>query len=153
MKFFIGLVIGGIIFVIGVGLWVIGSPQQERARRFDELRIGHLQQIQYQIFTYYQYKQRLPDVLSDLNVQSNGFELPHDPQTGKEYEYSKKTDTDFELCGVFSASQNENSQYYPKFMPLPPMPTNVDYNWKHEKGHVCFNRTIDKDFLQKTPLK
>ena len=148
MKAFFAIVIIIIFTATIVGLWFVGSPAGERARRFDTVRLNHLQMIQSEIIGYWQAKQKLPETLADLNDPLRGFRVPDDPETGKAFEYEKKSDLTFALCAVFAeASDVSNVPGYPKPVPLdwrgPFMGMEA---WDHGQGRVCFERTIDKDF-------
>lgn len=82
MKLFTrGMVALGIIAIIA-GFFVAGSPQMERLRQFDDQRVGHLQQIQWEIVNYWQAKEKLPTSLADLNDPLRSFTTPQDPEVG-----------------------------------------------------------------------
>ena len=68
------------------GFVVAGSPFAERARRFDERRVGNLQELQWQVVNYWQRKESLPSALDDLRDPIFGFVAPADPETGASYE-------------------------------------------------------------------
>lgn len=126
MKIFIYVVIILVTIVIIAGFFVVGSPQTERMRRFDERRVQDLQSIQYQIINYWTSKSILPIQLSQLNDSISGFTIPKDPVSGIDYAYRVKNSAtlEFELCANFETiSLNEN--------------------WQHDKGRQCFERKID----------
>lgn len=152
MKYFIISIIAVIALAVIVGFFVIGSPKQERLRRFDERRISDLQTIQWQIINYWQNKNNLPQSLSDLNDNISGFRVPVDPEIGTVYEYVARGPLQFSLCATFAAeTQKQGSlqsgvsvipEYQPGFSP--------EY-WNHGAGRTCFDRAIDKDFYKKKP--
>jgi len=130
------------VATIVAGFVMFGTPQAARQYRFDEQRINDLQNIQYQITNYWQYKQSLPNSLSDLNNALNGYQVPTDPQTGQPYEYTRYSPLDFGLCSTFSRGTYSTATV-PEYAALgTPSGRNAD-NWAHSAGHTCFSRSID----------
>jgi hypothetical protein len=130
-----------ILAVLVASFAIVGLPQDQRAARFDEQRINDLSNIQYNVISYYQHKGEVPASLEDLDDSLSYSSVPTDPQTHAEYQYQKISTTSFKLCASFGTSYME--------------PGNVtdSYNkgalssvWTHDKGTVCFARTIDPDF-------
>jgi len=159
----------GIIFVIVaivIGFIAVGSPAKQRALRFDSQRINDLGNIQSQIVNYWMQKEKLPVALDDLNDTISGFIVPTDPETKSAYEYSIKavsgTKTipggfSFELCAVFGESSQDTKGrgvysggvYMNGYdLSYPSIVGGIENVWNHDKGHVCFDRTIDPDKYQ-----
>lgn len=111
------------VLVVWFAFSVMGSPSKQRLLRFDERRLGDLQSIQWQVISYFQTKQKLPNNLKEVNDPLSGSTLPVDPEfeKGINYEYRlitqyddtlyKKAKTDeakkllqpsFELCATFA---------------------------------------------------
>ncbi len=150
MKYFIYTVIVIVGIAIVAGFFMIGSPGQERARRFDAQRVQDLQTIQWQIGDFYHAKNRLPQTLSELNDSFRGIIIPKDPENGNDYEYHVKVPTSFTLCTTFNLpSVQENINSLPKAVPDTFFVG--DQTWNHGAELTCFDRTIDKDFFK--PLK
>ncbi|HEX9608683.1 MAG TPA: DUF5671 domain-containing protein [Candidatus Paceibacterota bacterium] len=133
--------------VVG-GFFILGSPQANRLLRIDAEKIGGLQSIQWQMVSFWQQKERLPENLAELEDPLVGFILPNDPQTGASYEYQATGARSFELCAVF----NRESRNLEVPLARPALPdTSVIYpgfdeaNWEHGVGRVCFERTIDPE--------
>ena len=152
MKVFLTGIISVVVIVIGIGLFLSGSPAVERVRRFDDLRVQHLISLQSDIITFWQAKVSLPDKLNELNDPIRGVVLPTDPQTGTVYEYEKKGDRQFTLCAIFGAENHRQNSFGSEFMPSPKMnypagPFMKGQTWEHSAGRVCFERTIDPDFF------
>jgi hypothetical protein len=126
------------------GFLIIGSPQSQRAYRIDEQRVSDLQSIQSQITYFYQQKRLLPTSLSQLQDPVLGFSIPTDPQTQAAYEYEKTADLAFRLCATFSAQSYD--QYGSPQPVAPRIYGNVQDNWQHAAGRVCFERMLDPDF-------
>jgi len=132
-----------IVLVAVVGaFFIVGSPQSARLLQFDEQKISDLQQIQSQIIYYWQRKQVLPNSLEDLNDPLSSYIITTiDPQTNQRYEYRVYEDIatpTFELCATFN-KESKDSETYRK--------ADIDINsdWYHFSGRVCFTRTIDKE--------
>ncbi len=141
MKIFIYTIIILVAIVVIAGFFVVGSPQQERLRRFDERRTQDLQNIQYQIINYWTSKSMLPIALSNLNDSISGFIVPKDPVTGLDYVYRIKNSGQliFELCANFETSNSNNEINIVKAPSL----YSIRENWQHDKGARCFERKID----------
>jgi len=141
----------GLLAILSVvsGFFIVGTPQHARLVRLDVQKINDLQSIQSQIVSYYQYKQKLPQTLSDLGDSVGYFGLPMDPQTGASYEYdgtihvAAGANPMFSLCANFNLSGDSDN--YSRGVTYPTMPIGVRSfdNWQHAAGHVCFDRTID----------
>jgi hypothetical protein len=159
MKYFSIAIICIITGVVVLTLFIVGSPVEVRMRQLDTQRVSDLGAIQYQLIYYWQTKEMLPEKLSDLTDTISGFRAPRDPEFGTDYEYEKKADTSFVICGKFSRASSEvdkvTTPYYPMSTPLSPsiLPSpdfikggvDTQWNWAHGVGRSCFERTIDKD--------
>lgn len=148
-------VLGGVaVAVVAVsvifGFFVVGSPQAERVRRFDERRANDLQSIQWEVINYWQKKNRLPVALADLRDDIRGFVPPQDPETAMDYEYAASGEQSFSLCAVFSMA-NDSVQGSTK--PVPAVRGIEGDLWMHGAGRTCFERTIDPDLYPPVPIK
>jgi hypothetical protein len=132
-KYELAVSIVVIISLIG-GFFLMGTPSSQRALRDDLVRTGDLSTIQYEITSYWQHKQKLPESLNELNDSISGYKVPVDPSTGVAYEYQKVSATSFKLCATFAHKSGENKPEFSRAF---------DENWSHEKGYTCFDRTID----------
>lgn len=161
-----------IIFFFGLIIWsfsVMGSPAKQRAWRLDERRVSDLQNIQYQVISYWQQKEKLPESLVILSNSISGSSIPVDPEfeKGKTYEYIPSITKDslsFELCATFAADMPKGWQENNYGGPIPmyavktdeavssyPYPSGVNDSWDHKIGRTCFTRMIDKDIYP--PIK
>lgn len=142
-----------VLAALAGGFFIVGSPAQQRERRFDERRVSDLQSIQSAIiYEYYQNKQKLPVRLDDLKNDITGFTPPVDPQTGRSYEYRVTGTLSFELCADFKASSQDGGTVGRGKYPEPAIERGPflqgQQNWQHGSGQVCFSRTIDPDFFK-----
>ena len=117
-----------------LGFFIIGSPAEQRDRRFDEERASDLQVLQSQIINYWIQKEALPAELDNLKDSISGFAPPEDPATDLPYEYYVTGDLSFELCATFKTSSYESSRK----------------SWEYEAERTCFERTIDPDLYKET---
>jgi hypothetical protein len=157
----IGVSILAVVSIIA-GFFIVGTPQQARLYRFDDQKVSDLQNIQYQVVSYYQQKQKLPATLADLADPISNTNTPTDPQSGAQYEYAAAPSVlppdpitgkpypapapQFELCAQFNKPTRTNRGLQNE-VSSPVMPTSYGLkgsdNWQHAGGKVCFDRTID----------
>jgi len=147
MNAFSWVIVAVVVVAVLWGFAVIGSPFQQRDKRFDEKRVQDLSMIQNYITNYWQNKERLPAELGDLEDPLLGVILPFDPETGESYEYRVIGDLTFELCATFKTAEERNGQGAIPAVKYP-SPRIQDYNWQHGIGRICFERTIDPDFYK-----
>ncbi len=124
------------------GFFIVGTPADQRNRRFDEQRVQELQTLQSEIINYWTKKEMLPENLGVLQDDISGFVVPKDPGTKMSYEYKIIDPLKFELCatfakpsefkGVLTSGEKYTSSY-----------DSFQQNWDHEVGRTCFSRTID----------
>jgi hypothetical protein len=139
----------GVLVVITIlsGFFIIGAPGEVRLYRFDDQKITDLQNIQYQITSYWQTEGRLPMRLLDLNDSIQGITVPVDSQTGTPYQYATTSAVSFRLCAVFNADTQSNSPTMNSYALAIPTGTgsnnSASETWYHAAGKVCFARTID----------
>lgn len=130
------------------GFFLIGTPAEQRQRRFDEQRISDLQTIQSQIINYWIKKEVLPRKLDDLNDSISGFFVPTDPETKASYVYKVTAPLSFELCATFKTS-SKDSTFRGEVVPMYPYYyDSFQQNWEHETGEICFERTIDPELYK-----
>ncbi|HAT03446.1 MAG TPA: hypothetical protein DCS29_01555 [Candidatus Magasanikbacteria bacterium] len=140
------IVLGSII----AGFFIIGTPTDQRARRFDDERVQDLQMIQSEIVNYWVQKRELPVQLSELNNSITGFIAPLDPKTNEQYEYLIANELSFELCVVF---ERVNKDITPAGLYFGSPYDSYNQNWSHDAGRVCFSRTIDPELYPEDVTK
>lgn len=135
--------------VVFSGFFIVGSPRDARLARFDTQKVNDLQNIQWQIVSYWQAKEKLPANLAELADPLSYSNLPTDPQTKAAYEYIMKDKTSFQLCASFNSVSRKTMESIE-----PSSPVSLSYReakdgtvekWHHEAGRVCFDRTIDPE--------
>lgn len=154
-----------LVLVFGLIVWsfiVIGSPKTQRALRFDDRRVQDLQSIQWQVISYWQQKEKLPEALTELNNPISGTVIPIDPEMDKglTYEYKKTGTLSFELCATFNLpmpkgwieTSGGGIAYPARDVAVSyPYPGGANDSWDHQAGRTCFSRTIDKDLYPPYP--
>jgi hypothetical protein len=135
------------IMTIIAGFLIIGSPKHIRDLRLDQQRVSDLQNIQYNVISYWQLKRELPPSLEQLNDPLVGGSTPVDPVTHQAYEYRATAPLRFELCATFAANsipEAGSCGSYPSASCASPRgDLSADGALTHAAGHTCFSRTID----------
>jgi len=140
------------VFALGsiiIGFFIVGTPMDQRNRRFDEQRVQELQMIQNQVVNYWTLKKNLPENLGMLQDDISGFFVPSDPETKVNYEYKIIDPLKFELCGTFALASDQNQISRGPYYAVPY--DSLQQNWNHDAGRFCFTRTIDPE-LYKTAV-
>ena len=130
----------GIVAFVAVayGFAYIETPADVREGRIDDQQLVDLQNIQYQIESYYTLNNEFPETLADL---PKGIELPEASEGREAYSYAR-TETGFELCATFAqASTGDQYSYLMPGMDDTMMIKNRD-NWTHGEGRYCFERVV-----------
>ena len=145
----IGVAVLAVVSIVA-GFFIVGTPAEARLARFDEQKVYDLQNIQSQVVSYWQAKQKLPTAITDLNNSLAYGPLPVDVQTGEPYVYQATGALSFKLCADFNAQSRGNQNRYAETRALMPTPVGKGVppqdNWQHGIGQVCFDRTIDPSF-------
>ena len=149
-KLLIMIVSVCVIVTVIAGLYIAGSPRNERLRKLDDQRVQDLQRISYAIDNYANINAKLPmDVATALTATEGvgGLPQPIDPETKKSYEYRATGGTTYELCATFASSfaQNDGNP-----RPMPPISYPVGSGgkdigprfWNHGIGMTCFVLTV-----------
>jgi glucose uptake protein GlcU len=131
-----------VVAAIVSGFYLIGTPQDARAERFDRERVSDLEELQWHIVEYYRAKQTLPETLADLEDSIRYAEIPVDPDSGVDYTYRVVEGTTFELCATFTRASDNDASHYTRPVPGPGVKGS---DWSHGAGETCFKRTIDPD--------
>ena len=115
-----------VIAVLG-GLYVSGSPGEQRLLRLDERRIADLVQLSAAISAYWQQSGRLPAALPVLVDGQRLRSLPTDPQTEVVYSYEPADMNTYQLCAEFArVAQQTMSEDF----------------WAHPAGTHCFELEV-----------
>ncbi len=138
-----------VIITIITNFILVGTPSYQRKVRFDDQRTSDLQNIQGQIISYWQNKNKIPNTLADLTDSISGWQAPVDPETSVPYEYQLRTDPlSFYLCTTFSTNNLDKTSALTKNSYGP----YGNQNWSHDTGHQCFDRGIDPELYRPYPI-
>jgi hypothetical protein len=112
-----------VIVALIAGLYLSGSPSEQRLLRLDERRVDDLKQIAITVERFWEEQGELPADLPTLVDGRRLNQLLVDPETGHDYDYAHTTDT-FRLCAVFNrpSEEAETMQF-----------------WQHPAGQHCFD--------------
>ena len=129
------LAIGTSVVVLAaviVGLFIAGSPADERTRRADEQRISDLQNISYAVQAYYVEQGTLPASLEEAARQPNVFVTRiTDPETNVPYAYQATSNSAYQLCATFQAAT-------PTTGDRSAIPPELSF-WNHDIGQTCYD--------------
>lgn len=140
----IGAAVGVLVVATIIsGFFLIGTPGDARAVRFDQERVNDLSTIQMHLIDYYRAKETLPQELGELEDSIRFGEIPTDPDTGESYGYVRTASTSFELCATFAREAAGDALYTGR----PYAPGVFESDWSHPEGEHCFPRDIDPDFF------
>jgi hypothetical protein len=120
-------VIGSIVAIgaaVVVGLWLIGSPAEQRLLRLDEQRAAELAQLVSAVRYRWNTDRRIPDGADGLVNGEYLTRVPTDPVTREPYEYRVTGPRQFEVCATFDR---------------PSRPHLAGDFWFHEAGRRCFS--------------
>jgi hypothetical protein len=120
-----------VVAAIVSGLFLIGSPFAERARRLDLIRVEDLRQLTRAIDLYWKGEGKLPASVDALaSVPNASFRSKMDTYTGEPYSYRALDGSRYELCATFEAEEVD-SEYGDRF-------------WAHGAGRKCFELDAQK---------
>jgi hypothetical protein len=138
-RIFVWSIIACVVIVTILGLWLAGSPTQERARRTDAVRVSDLQSISNAVDQYYNTNQALPQDLSTLINARETYWVGSimDPETNAPYEYHVQSNMSYELCAEFTTVSSDSER--PRITePVPPFPSPEYRFWGHDAKNTCF---------------
>lgn len=120
------------------GLFVAGSPSQERARQYDQRRVSDLQTAANAIDQYWTRTKKLPESLEELTGKREYYVSSIlDPRTGDPYGYRATGEKTYELCATFELEDVADEALAKPRSPYP-YPEGTDF-WRHGAGRVCFS--------------
>lgn len=134
--------IGATVLVVAallIGFMNSETPAEVREMRLDDRQVQDLQNIQWQVESYYQSNEALP---TDINQAFSGFGAPTAPKNRSAYRYQEVDGTSYKLCAEFALDTSSNSINRPIY------PADKNFNWSHKAGDWCFERSVE---IQKLP--
>ena len=127
VRFLLVAVVAVVVAAVVAGLLVLGSPRDERARRFDESRLTDLQQLRTAIDQHYRREGSLPDSLEELARRSPLPVRMTEPEGGRLYDYDVIDSTAYRLCATFNfpSPETDGARF-------------ASGSWAHGAGRQCF---------------
>lgn len=125
---FTAAVVAVVVAAVAGGLFLLGSPAQERIRRIDGQRVSDLSAMAGAVDLYWTRHTRLPASLEELAAEPGAYVRRGDPVTQRPYEYRAREGNAYELCAAFdreSTASQPGGYYYRDF-------------WAHGAGRQCF---------------
>ncbi len=105
-----GVAAAVVVAAVAAGLFVLGPPSQERARRFDDRRVTDLHAIAAATDVYWTRHARLPESLEELASEPGVRIATGDPASSLPYGYRALDDAGYELCAYFERESVEFSR-------------------------------------------
>ena len=124
-----------VIAAVGVGLSILGSPMEERARRVDNRRVEDLQGIVGATDLYWTRHSRLPVSLDELTAEPGVRIKIADPENSETYGYQAVDSTHYEVCASFEQESGETSSNSARNL------------WAHDSGLHCF--TVEAEEIER----
>ncbi len=122
----LGASVVAVVTAVVAGLFVLGSPSEERARRVDRRRVADLQAIAAATDLYWTRHARLPGSLADLNAEPGVNISAGDPAGAESYGYQPLDNIRYEVCASFEQETEATS------------PDRARNLWAHGSGRQCF---------------
>ncbi len=120
---------GAVLAVLGAlvaGMYTLGSPKEERARRIDERRVADLQGITAATDLFWSRNSELPASMEELTAEPGVSISTADPLTAEAYGYQSLDSIRYGVCATFEGKSEE--------MSLKPS----EDLWAHGPGRQCF---------------
>lgn len=130
LKVFMALAILAVVSSVSYGIYLVGTPAEQRTLKFDQRRGNDLTSISFGIDAYWEQNGRLPEQLTDMQGRRSFIRSAEDPESGEPYEYRVLSEKVYELCAVFNADSASQKREFP--------PAFSDRVWEHSAGRVCF---------------
>ena len=134
LKILTGVVILAVIAAVGYGIYLAGSPAEQRLMRFDERRISDLRRISSVVNEYWNANKEFPPSLEHLNSPRFSASAVKDPATEEPYEYrplNEDDEDDYELCAVFETDSSQVRYGSGR--------DSRNRFWEHGVGKTCFS--------------
>jgi hypothetical protein len=116
-----------VVAAIVVGLFVLGSPMEERERQLDNRRVADLQAIMAATNLYWTRYSRVPATLEELIAEPGVQISTADPVSSEVYGYRSVDSIRYEVCASFDLASGEISKNPRRDL------------WAHGAGAQCFS--------------
>ena len=116
--------LGAVAIAIIVGLFLVGSPEEQRLLGLDRQRLADLRGLVRAVESYWEDNSALPTQLEELVDGRRLSRLPLDPATNVAYEYRATDANGYRVCANFSVPSADD--------------TSEDF-WFHAAGRHCYS--------------
>jgi hypothetical protein len=132
---YVGIVVLVAIVAAAVvaGIYVIGSPTEQRLRRLDEAQTQDLIATSYALDAYWRRNQQLPASLDELLRDRDASAILAGIDAQSTQEYMPRGPATYELCAVFNRPSSE-----PRAVP-------GGVFWTHGQGRQCFQLEVETE--------
>lgn len=120
-KLFFGISSLVVVVAVVTAFFLMGSPAEQRLKKFDARRVSDLQRTKQAVDYYYRSKKELPKDI-DAVTKTWAQVAKTDPQTEKPYGYRIVDEDSYELCAEFSTASEGRVGM-----------------WSHPRGEHCFS--------------
>ena len=132
----LGASVTTVITAVVAGLFFLGSPMEERARRIDNRRVSDLEAIRAATDLYWTRHSRLPASLEELTAEPGVRISTRDPESSEFYGYQPGDSAHYEVCASFEQESGETSR-------------NPERNlFAHGSGRQCFQ--LEAEEIERT---
>jgi hypothetical protein len=122
----LGAGVTAVVAAVLAGLFALGSPTEERARRIDERRVSDLRGISAATDLFLTRHARLPASLEELTAEPGVTVGTRDPASSEPYPYQPLDSVRYEVCATFERESEEISRDPKRDL------------WAHGAGRQCF---------------
>ena len=127
-RLFAVAAIAAVCVSVAVGLKLLGSPSEERARKLDDRRVEDLQRLATAVDLYRTRGGHLPGSLEEVRRDLPN-DTPRDPVTEQPYAYRPIGADGYELCADFQKASEADRGYGGS--------AGMGF-WSHPAGRQCF---------------
>ncbi len=124
--------VAAVVTAVVAGLFVLGSPSEERARRVDRRRVADLQAIAAATDLFWTRQARLPASLDELAAEPGVSISAREPAGSEAYGYQPRDSIRYELCANFERETEATLRDPARNL------------WAHGSGRQCFQLEAEK---------
>lgn len=129
----IAVLVAVVAAAVVAGIYVIGSPAEQRLRRLDEAQTQDLIATSYALDAYWRRNQQLPASLDELLRDRDASAILAGIDAQSTQEYMPRGPATYELCAVFNRPSAE-----PRAVP-------GGVFWTHGQGRQCFQLEVETE--------
>lgn len=122
----VAVLVAVVAAAIAAGLYVLGSPAEQRLKRMDEVRTQELIATSHALDAFWRRNQQLPASLDELLQDRDASAILAGIDVQSTQEYKPRGPATYELCANFNRVSSASSQ--------PP----GGVFWSHGEGRQCF---------------